>query len=154
MGAGLGRGKRGKCQSLARSGEKTGKLGFPALVEFVWPLPIMSELFIRQEILKNLPSLDCLLFDMDGVLLDVSQSFRAAIIDTTQFYLKEQLGLEDTGPLIEADEIELFKFAGGFNDDWDLTNAVVALLLGKWAQSGAKDTKTLREFGTTWREFT
>ncbi len=114
----------------------------------------MSELFIRQEILKNLPSLDCILFDMDGVLLDVSLSFRAAIVDTTQFYLKEQLGLEDTGNLIEPEEIELFKFAGGFNDDWDLTNAVVALLLGKWAQSGAKDTKTLREFGTNWRDFT
>ncbi|RYX82996.1 hypothetical protein EON83_16480 [bacterium] len=114
----------------------------------------MSELFIRQEILKNLPSLDCLLFDMDGVLLDVSQSFRAAIIETTQFYIKEQLGLEDTGKLIEPEEIEMFKFAGGFNDDWDLTNAIVALLIGKWAQSGAKDTQSLREFGTDWREFT
>lgn len=114
----------------------------------------MSELFIRQEILKNLPSLDCLLFDMDGVLLDVSQSFRSAIMDTTQFYLKEQLGLEDTGPLLEGDEIEMFKFAGGFNDDWDLTNAAVAFLIGKWAQSGAKDTQALREYGTDWREFT
>ena len=114
----------------------------------------MSELFIRQEILKNLPSLDALLFDMDGVLLDVSLSFRAAIVETTQFYLTQQLDLQDTGKLIEAEETELFKFAGGFNDDWDLTNAAVAFLIGKWAQSGAKDTTTLREFGPDWREFT
>ncbi len=114
----------------------------------------MSELFIRQEILKNLPSLDAILFDMDGVLLDVSLSFRAAIVETTQFYLINQLGLQDTGKLIEAEETEGFKFAGGFNDDWDLTNAAVAFLLGKWAQSGAKDTKSLREFGPDWREFT
>lgn len=114
----------------------------------------MSELFIRQEVLKNLPALDCILFDMDGVLLDVSLSFRAAIVDTTQFYITNQLELEDTGNLIEPEETELFKFAGGFNDDWDLTNAVVAFLIGKWAQSGAKDTKTLREFGPDWLEFT
>ncbi len=114
----------------------------------------MSELFIRQEILKNLPALDAILFDMDGVMLDVSLSFRAAIVETTQFYLTHQLELEDTGKLIEPEETELFKFAGGFNDDWDLTNACVAFLLGKWAQSGAKDTKTLREHGIDWREFT
>ncbi len=114
----------------------------------------MSELFIRQEILKNLPALDCILFDMDGVMLDVSLSFRIATVETTQFYIKEQLGLEDTGKLIEPDETELFKFAGGFNDDWDLTNAAVLFLIGKWAQSGAKDTLSLREFGPDWREFT
>ncbi len=121
---------------------------------FVHSFLFMSELFIRQEILKNLPALDCILFDVDGVLLDVSLSFRAAIVDTVQFYIKEQLGLSDTGALIEAEETELFKFAGGFNDDWDLTNAAVAFLIGKWAQSGAKDTKALREFGPDWREFT
>jgi len=114
----------------------------------------MSELFIRQEILKNLPSLDAILFDMDGVLLDVSLSYRAAIVETTQFYITRQLELSDTGHLIEAEETELFKFAGGFNDDWDLTNACVAFLVGKWAQSGAKDTASLRAFGPDWRDFT
>lgn len=114
----------------------------------------MSELFIRQEILKNLPSLDAILFDMDGVLLDVALSYRAAIVETTQFYITRQLELSDTGHLIEPEETELFKFAGGFNDDWDLTNACVAFLVGKWAQSGAKDTASLRAFGPDWREFT
>ena len=77
----------------------------------------MSELFIRQDLFKSLPQIDAILFDIDGVLLDVSLSFRAAIVETTQHYAKNTLHLEDTGKLILPEEVELFKFAGGFNDD-------------------------------------
>ena len=114
----------------------------------------MSQLYIRQEVVRTLPQIDAILFDIDGVLLDVSGSFRQAIVETTQFFIKNTLGVEDSGKLLEPEEIELFKFAGGFNDDWDLTNAAVALCLAKWAQSGAKDTRAIREYGTSWREYT
>ena len=114
----------------------------------------MSELFIRQEMFKNLPLIDTILFDIDGVLLDVSGSFRSAIIETTQHVAVHSLGLEDTGKLLEPEDIELFKFAGGFNDDWDLTNAALALVTAKWAQHGAKDTAAIRALAPSWKEFT
>ncbi len=114
----------------------------------------MSELYIRQELLSNLHKIDAILFDIDGVLLDVSNSFRAATIETIQYFAVHELGLEDTGKLLEVEDVEAFKFAGGFNDDWDLTCAAGALVVGKWAQSGARDTATLRAFGTPWKEFT
>ena len=114
----------------------------------------MSELFIRQETLKLLPQIDALLFDIDGVLLDVSKSFRVAITQTTQHFAVHTLNLENTGELLLPEEVELFKFAGGFNDDWDLTNAAVALVIAKWAQSGAKDTQAVRDESPSWAEFT
>ena len=114
----------------------------------------MPELYIRQEVLPNLAKIDAILFDIDGVLLDVSESFRAATIETVQYFAVHSLGLEDTGKLLEVEDVEAFKFAGGFNDDWDLTCAAAALVVGKWTQTEARDTASLRAAGPSWTEFT
>jgi HAD superfamily hydrolase (TIGR01548 family) len=114
----------------------------------------MSELFIKQELFKLLPSLDAILFDVDGVLLDVSQSFRAAICDTTQHYAVHHLELKNNHPLLTPEETEFFKFAGGFNDDCDLTNAVVMLITAKMTQTDARDTLSVHEMAPTWRDYT
>ncbi|HEX9997835.1 MAG TPA: hypothetical protein VGB45_11870 [Abditibacterium sp.] len=114
----------------------------------------MSDLFIKQELFKILPTIDAILFDVDGVLLDVSQSFRAAICDTTQHYAVHQLGLQSNYPLLTPEETEFFKFAGGFNDDWDLTNAAVMLVAAKMTKTDARDTQSIHEIGPTWREYT
>lgn len=53
-----------------------------------------------------------LVFDLDGVLVDVAASYRAAIAATV-----EVLG---GGPVAPA-EIQALKNAGGYNNDWDLT---------------------------------
>lgn len=114
----------------------------------------MSDLFIKQELFKLLPTLDAILFDVDGVLLDVSHSFRAAICDTTQHYAVHHLELQNNHPLLTPEETEFFKFAGGFNDDWDLTNAAVMLVAAKMTQTGARDTLSIYEMAPTWREYT
>jgi hypothetical protein len=56
--------------------------------------------------------------------------------------------------LFETAETELFKNAGGFNNDWDLANGAVALLVAKHAQSGALETAALREQEPSWEEYT
>jgi HAD superfamily hydrolase (TIGR01548 family) len=114
----------------------------------------MSELYIKQELIKTLPQLDAVLLDIDGVVLNVSQSYRLVIAETTQYFATEVMKLEDTGPLLQPQDIELFKLAGGFNSDWDLTNAAVALVIAKQARSGATDTAALRAQSPTWEEFT
>jgi HAD superfamily hydrolase (TIGR01548 family) len=114
----------------------------------------MSELFIKQELFKTLPQLDAVLLDVDGVILDVSQSFRVTIARTVQYIATEVLKLEDTGALIEESESDLFKMAGGFNSDWDLTNAAVALVIAKHARSGANTTSEIREQAPTWEQYT
>lgn len=60
--------------------------------------------------------MDTLVFDLDGVLVDVSASFRACIGRT----------LEALGGRPAADaEIVSLKLAGGFNNDWDVTRALL-----------------------------
>jgi len=57
-----------------------------------------------------------LLFDMDGVLVDVSCSYRLAIKKTIEIFL---------GRMIELDLIQEYKNRGGFNNDWDLTEKIL-----------------------------
>ena len=57
------------------------------------------------------------LFDMDGVLVDVSKSYRRAIEETV---------LHFTGRRITDHTTQRYKNRGGFNDDWALTHAIVA----------------------------
>lgn len=57
-----------------------------------------------------------LLFDMDGVLVDVSRSYREAIKATVRHF---------SGSRIDDDEIQGYKDRGGLNNDWDLTLAAL-----------------------------
>ncbi|MBM4306441.1 MAG: hypothetical protein FJ115_13385 [Deltaproteobacteria bacterium] len=73
------------------------------------------------------PMMDLLIFDMDGVLIDVSKSYRKTIQQTIHIYLEHCLGLKAN--LVSPEEISLFKSAGGFNNDWDLTSGFLLYLL-------------------------
>jgi HAD superfamily hydrolase (TIGR01548 family) len=74
--------------------------------------------------------MDVLIFDMDGVLIDVSKSYRKAIQKTVQIYMETCLGFKRTKEdWITNEDISLFKSAGGFNSDWDLTSGVLLYLL-------------------------
>ncbi len=71
--------------------------------------------------------MDLLIFDMDGVLIDVSQSYRKTIQQTIHLYLTDCLGLR--ADLVSPEAISLFKATGGFNNDWDLTAGFLRYLL-------------------------
>ncbi len=57
-----------------------------------------------------------IVFDMDGVLVEVSQSYREAIRETVRHF---------TGELVSHDEIQDFKNAGGWNNDWLLSQRMI-----------------------------
>jgi HAD superfamily hydrolase (TIGR01548 family) len=79
--------------------------------------------------LSSLP-LDILVFDMDGVLVDVSESYRKTIAKTVQIYLETCLGFKKaSAPPITEEHISSFKMAGGFNNDWDLTSGLLLFLI-------------------------
>ena len=61
--------------------------------------------------------LKVILFDMDGVLVDVSRSYRRAIEETVMHF---------TGRKIPASTVQRYKNVGGFDDDWKLTHAIIA----------------------------
>ena len=56
-----------------------------------------------------------LLFDMDGVIADVSQSYRQAIIQTAQYF----------GVRITSQDIERVKANGNANNDWVVTQRLI-----------------------------
>ena len=53
-----------------------------------------------------------LVFDMDGVLVDVSDSYRETIVRTVQHF---------TGVTVSRDLIQDYKNRGGYNNDWILS---------------------------------
>lgn len=56
------------------------------------------------------------LFDMDGVLVDVTGSYRQVIRKTVEEFLKVEISLET---------IQEYKNRGGLNNDWDLTEYIL-----------------------------
>jgi len=56
------------------------------------------------------------LFDMDGVLVDVSESYRRAIKQTVETFLAVDISFET---------IRQYKNRGGLNNDWDLTECIL-----------------------------
>jgi len=74
--------------------------------------------------------LNVLIFDMDGVLIDVSNSYRNTIQKTVDLYLGTCLGFKGKSKtLVTKEDIALFKAASGFNNDWDLTSGLLHYLL-------------------------
>jgi len=57
-----------------------------------------------------------LIFDMDGVLVDVTESYRETIARTVEHF---------TGSPISPEQIQQYKNQGGFNDDWELSHHIV-----------------------------
>ncbi|GBC99683.1 hypothetical protein HRbin17_02213 [bacterium HR17] len=110
-------------------------------------------LMVRQEILDDLPKVDALVLDIDGVLIDASQSYRLAVCEAVRFFVAHELGWVVDAPPITPDEVDLFKRAGGFNNDWDLTQAAVLFLLFKGLRHGAKRISELRRLPPTLEEF-
>ncbi len=58
-----------------------------------------------------------LVFDMDGVLVDVSDSYRETIIQTVEHF---------AGSRITRERIQEYKNAGGWNNDWALSQKICA----------------------------
>ena len=79
---------------------------------------------------------DGIIFDCDGVLVDVADSYGAAIIKTVSYVLDDVLGLPGTPPITPA-IIQSFKDTGGFNNEIDL--AYAAILLSAAADRCARD---------------
>lgn len=67
-----------------------------------------------------------IVFDMDGTLIEVSDSYREAAPTTAATYLR-LVGLGPPG--LTGDIYDIFKRMGGFNDDWDLTAGILEVLL-------------------------
>ena len=74
--------------------------------------------------IQILNEIDAVIFDCDGVLIDITKSYDLAIIQTTQYVL-EHLAKIDSSINVDFKIIDGFKSTGGFNDEVDLTYAAI-----------------------------
>ena len=85
--------------------------------------------YADDSVINLIKKLDSIVFDCDGVLIDVKQSYYATINQTTKHILQTITGIDN--PIkINFKIIEGFKSSGGFNDEVDLTYAVILSLVG------------------------
>lgn len=113
--------------------------------------PANSAAFERlSHALRTVRQPDALLFDMDGVLADVSRSYRRAILDTAAGF----------GVTLSAQDVAAAKAEGDANNDWVLTHRLItrrgvaatlaevttrfeALYQGEPGRPGLRQTETL-----------
>jgi len=88
-------------------------------------------IYINDSVIDVLNEIDAIIFDCDGVLIDVSKSYDLAILKTTRYVLENFAKINNT---IDVDFkiIDGFKSTGGFNDEVDLTYAaIISLVVAK-----------------------
>jgi phosphoglycolate phosphatase-like HAD superfamily hydrolase len=65
-------------------------------------------------------------FDMDGVLVDVTASYREVTRLSVIFYLRDVIGVHiPNNTFLTLSDIASIKKSGGLNNDWDLTYAII-----------------------------
>ena len=69
-------------------------------------------------------TLDSIIFDCDGVLVDITNSYDETIVKTAKYILENLAKINDSIK-IDFKIIDGFKSTGGFNDEVDLTYAAI-----------------------------
>ena len=89
---------------------------------------ISDGIYVDDSKIEILEKIDAVIFDCDGVLIDITKSYDLAIIQTTQYVL-ENLAKIDSSIDVDFKIIDGFKSTGGFNDEVDLTYAAIISLV-------------------------
>jgi HAD superfamily hydrolase (TIGR01548 family) len=105
-------------RALAALGIGVRRFGSEPLTEWLRiTVPGDDDAFARlTDSLRTALAPEALLFDMDGVLADVSRSYRRAIVDTAASW----------GVTVTTDDIAAAKAAGDATNDWELTRRLLA----------------------------
>ena len=85
-------------------------------------------IYLDDSCIDSLDSIDTIIFDCDGVLIDITKSYDLAIIKTTQYVL-ENFSKINNSINVDFKIIDGFKSTGGFNDEVDLAYAAILSLV-------------------------
>lgn len=87
--------------------------------------------YVKRESLDKLREADAVIFDCDGVLIDIRESYNRATPKTVACIIEELTGFRFPESLISKEIIYLFKRSGGFNNDWDLAYTILMCIFCK-----------------------
>jgi HAD superfamily phosphatase len=77
-----------------------------------------------------------IVFDMDGVIIDVSRSYREVVGMAARLFFKGAASWENLpDPLFSPADLAGVKQSGGLNNDWDLTFLIINLLFTRVKKS-------------------
>ena len=94
---------------------------------------------VSQSQLELLNSVDCALFDIDGVLVDVRNSYSLAIKMTIEFITKLMIGTSFSRKLVPDTLLLKFKHTGGFNNEVDICYAIILALMSRSTNESLSD---------------
>lgn len=87
-----------------------------------------------------------IVFDMDGVLIDVSKSYRETTRQTVKLFFKGALSSEKLPePLFSLAELAAVKQSGGLNNDWDLSCYIIKMLFSRIEKPPVDKSKNPRD---------
>ena len=85
-------------------------------------------IYIDNSLSDVIDSIDTIIFDCDGVLIDITKSYDSTITQTVQYVLNNFANISD-GVLVNYSIIDGFKSTGGFNDEVDLAYAAILCII-------------------------
>jgi len=111
-----------------------------------------GDALIRRDSISSIGRIDGIIFDVDGVLIDVGESIQLVHKEAAGRFFGA-LGWTSCDHLVEPEDVDAFKLAGGFNSDWNLAFAWMLLYLFKSARHGTTDGGVLRSREPTIGDF-
>jgi phosphoglycolate phosphatase-like HAD superfamily hydrolase len=88
-----------------------------------------EEAYVKVSSLSQLKEVEAIVFDCDGVLIDIKDSYNKAISKTVAYIMESLTGHSVPDNLISEELLFLFRKSGGFNNDWDTVYGILMFIL-------------------------
>lgn len=91
----------------------------------------LGEAYVKKSRLREISEADAVIFDCDGVLIDVRESYDKAIARATSWIFEALTGQKIPEELFSSEVIFSFRRSGGFNNDHDIVYGLLMFLLSQ-----------------------
>jgi len=97
-----------------------------------------GEIFVRRDCADMIRCVEGVIFDCDGVLIDVRDSYNRAISKSVSYIFECITGRDLPERWISNEIIHLFRRTGGFNNDWDTVYGILMFMLSRLPKESRK----------------
>jgi HAD superfamily phosphatase len=94
-----------------------------------------QQAYVRRDRLDTLRKVDGVVFDCDGVLVDIRESYNRAVSETVAYILERVTGCKAPENWVKDGLIYSFRKTGGFNNDWDTVYGILMFTLSSLPQA-------------------